>query len=276
MPALPLPRHNPPMRDADPAASPPAAQRRTLPFWSLNKIYWLLYILPLVVWFAMDGSEMFFFDKDPRHPERAWFKLGVWLFLVNLISLLVWREDKRRAEKGDWRVSEKTLVYLCTLGGLPGALLSMRMYRHKSRKWSLQLRLFGVSALLVAFTFGVWPHTWSYANDGRWGICLFSLFWWNLSIAGGIVRVHRDNRRVLWRYLGLLGALAVVFVGLAAGGVYLWEGWKDRKHDTWIMASAGIIAGGLVLSIFNEVWLSLRGLRGKLPGWDPVAPGSMK
>ncbi|MEK7466843.1 MAG: DUF1294 domain-containing protein [Planctomycetota bacterium] len=261
------------MPAADPASEPPASQRRTLPFWSINKIYWLLYILPLAAWFAMDGSEMFFFDKDPKHPERVWFKLGVYLLLVNMISLLVWREDKRRAERGDWRVSEKTLVYLCTLGGLPGALLSMRMYRHKSRKWSLQLRLFFWSALLVVFAFLVLPHSWSYANDARWGICLFSLFWWNLSIAGGIVRVHRDNGRVLWRYLGLLFGIAVVCVGLAAGGVYFWEG---RKHDPWNMASAAIITGGLVLSIFNEVWLSLRGLRGKLPGWDPIAPAGVK
>jgi len=264
------------MPDANPSATVPAAARRTLPFWSINKIYWLLYILPLATWFAMDGSEMFFVANDARHPERIWFKLGFYLLLVNSISLLVWREDKRRAEKGDWRVSEKTLVYLCTLGGLPGALLSMRMFRHKSRKWSLQMRLFAWSALLVAFTFLVFPHSGSYANDARWGICLFSLFWWNLSIAGGIVRVHRDNRRVLWRYLGLLFGIGVLFVGLAAGGVYFWEAMKGRDHKPWNMGSAGIIAGGLVLSIFNEVWLSLRGLRGKLPGWDPIAPADMK
>ncbi|MCE9584209.1 MAG: DUF1294 domain-containing protein [Planctomycetes bacterium] len=219
---------------------------------------------------------MFFFANDQEHPERVWFKLGVYLFLVNVISLFVWAEDKRRAARGDWRISENTLVYLCTLGGLPGALLAMRMFHHKTRSRWLQLRLFGAFGCLVGFTFLVLPGSGSPANAARWGICLFSLFWWNLSISEGIVRVHSGNRGTLWRYLAILAAVAAVFVGLAAGGVYLYEASKDRAHDPWDLARAAVIGAGLALSIFNEVWLSKRDLRGKLPGWDPVAPEGAK
>jgi uncharacterized membrane protein YsdA (DUF1294 family) len=264
------------MPEADPNANPPAAPKRSLPFWSLNKIYWLLYILPLAAWFAMDGSQMFFFENDEAHPERVWFKLGVYLFIVNVISLFVWAEDKRRAERGDWRISENTLVYLCTLGGLPGALLAMRMFRHKTRSNWLQFRLFGAFGFLVAFTFLILPGSGNPANAGRWGICLFSLFWWNLSISEGIIRVHKGNGRVMARYLALLFGLAAVFVGLAAGGVYLHESWKGRPLDGMDMVRAAVIVSGLVLSVFNEVWLSMRDLRGKLPGWDPVGPPGAK
>lgn len=265
------------MPEADPATHAPAAQKRTKPFWSLNKIYWLLYVIPLAAWFAMDGTEMFFVGKDARDPGRAWFKLGFYLLLVNIISLFVWAEDKRRARRGDWRISEKTLVYLCTLGGLPGALLAMRMFHHKSQKWSLILRLFFWSAALAAFTFLVLPHSkdGSYANDARWGLCLFSLFWWNLSVAEGIVRVHSDNRRVLWRYLGILFAVLAVLVGASAGGMYLWRSMKGGDWTGWDAARAGIIAGGLGLSVLNEIWITKRGLRGKLPGWDPIAPAGV-
>jgi uncharacterized membrane protein YsdA (DUF1294 family) len=252
-----------------PSDSPPPPK---LPFWTLNKIYWTLFAIPIAAWFAMDGAEIFFFDKDPEHPERAWFKLGVYLLLVNLVSLLVWREDKRRAQSNGWRVSEKTLVYLATLGGLPGALLSMRMYRHKTRSLWLQARLFGATAALAAFTFAVLPRSWSYANDARWGLSLFSLFWWNLSVAEGILRFHQWRPRDAAPYLLWLAASAALFVGATLGGLYVVGALTERGFSGWDYARAAIIGGGVLLSAFNEIWQSAKGLRGKLPGWDPIPP----
>lgn len=57
-----------------------------------------------------------------------------WLLLINLVTLLRFREDKRRAAAGAWRVPETSLLGLAALGGTPGALLACRLFRHKTRK----------------------------------------------------------------------------------------------------------------------------------------------
>ncbi len=42
--------------------------------------------------------------------------------------------DKRRAERGEWRISEATLHVIELLGGWPGAWMGQRVFRHKRRK----------------------------------------------------------------------------------------------------------------------------------------------
>lgn len=60
----------------------------------------------------------------------------VWLLLVNLIAFLaIWR-DKRRAEKGQWRIRERTLFTFGALGGIWGMMFGMRQFRHKTKKAS--------------------------------------------------------------------------------------------------------------------------------------------
>ena len=156
----------------------------TRPFWTLNKIYWLLYILPLSAWFAMDGNVMFYLDTDARHPERVWFKLGVYLLIVNLMTILVFREDKKRAERGDWRVSEKTLVYLITLGHCRGTSCGCTLAQDRQ----MGAAPGSSSGRPVVFTFVVLPTRFRTPTT-RWGICLFSLFWWNFHIALGSWRI---------------------------------------------------------------------------------------
>ncbi|HEX8468101.1 MAG TPA: DUF1294 domain-containing protein [Allosphingosinicella sp.] len=56
------------------------------------------------------------------------------LLLVNLVTLFRFREDKRRAVAGAWRVPESTLLALAAIGGTPGALLACRLFHHKTRK----------------------------------------------------------------------------------------------------------------------------------------------
>lgn len=242
------------------------------PFWTVNKVYWLLYIVPLTAWFLMDGTKMFFFEPDVKHPERVWFKLGVYLLLVNVITMMVFAEDKRRAQRDDWRISENTLVYLVTLGGLPGALLAMRMFHHKTLSLWLQARMFGWFGLEAAFTFLVLPHSYSYANDARWGICLFSLFWWNLEVARGILRYYRKRGREQARYLAVALGSTAVLLAVSLGGLYLFDRMGGDKPDGWRYARVGVIAAGVLLVLVNEVTLTVRGIRGKLPGWDPIPP----
>lgn len=54
--------------------------------------------------------------------------------LVNLIALLSFRYDKRRAVAGGRRVREADLLLLALIGGSPAALLARRLFRHKTRK----------------------------------------------------------------------------------------------------------------------------------------------
>ena len=63
------------------------------------------------------------------------YVLAGYLVLVNVIAFTVYGADKRRAQKDRWRVPERTLFLLAVLGGSIGALLGMRVFRHKTRHW---------------------------------------------------------------------------------------------------------------------------------------------
>ena len=73
--------------------------------------------------------------------------LAVWLIAINLVTFAVYGIDKRRARRGAWRVPEKTLFLLPLLGGSIGALLGMRVFRHKTKHWYFK---YGMPAILVA------------------------------------------------------------------------------------------------------------------------------
>ncbi|MFL6281271.1 MAG: DUF1294 domain-containing protein [Vicinamibacterales bacterium] len=57
-----------------------------------------------------------------------------WYVLMSVIAFGMYWIDKRRATRGDWRVSEKALHTIELLGGWPGAWSAQRMFRHKWRK----------------------------------------------------------------------------------------------------------------------------------------------
>lgn len=80
--------------------------------------------------------------------------LAVWLVAINLVTFAVYGADKRRARRGAWRVPEKTLFLLPLLGGSVGALLGMRVFRHKTKHWYF---VWGVPAILLAqMALAVW------------------------------------------------------------------------------------------------------------------------
>ena len=70
----------------------------------------------------------------------------VYLALINLLTFVFYGVDKRRAKKGAWRISEKTLLLLPLLGGSIGGILGMQVFRHKTKHWYFQ---FGVPAVLI-------------------------------------------------------------------------------------------------------------------------------
>ena len=73
---------------------------------------------------------------------------GLWIYLgiINIITLLVYRADKMRARRKQRRIAEKTLLTWATLGGSLGAFVGMRLFRHKTNKEKFYI---GVPATLL-------------------------------------------------------------------------------------------------------------------------------
>ena len=55
-----------------------------------------------------------------------------YLIVINIVTFLVYGIDKWKAKQGSWRISEATLLILAVIGGSIGALLGMKVWRHKT------------------------------------------------------------------------------------------------------------------------------------------------
>ena len=79
-----------------------------------------------------------------------------YLAAVNVVTFTVYGIDKRKARRGAWRIPEKTLFLLPLLGGSVGALLGMKVFRHKTKHWYF---VWGIPAILLtqlALTVWLW------------------------------------------------------------------------------------------------------------------------
>ena len=67
--------------------------------------------------------------------------------------------DKRRAIKGMWRISERTLLSIAIFGGGLGSYLGMRCFRHKTKHLSFRLLLpaAAITDLILIYYFLVKP-----------------------------------------------------------------------------------------------------------------------
>lgn len=52
---------------------------------------------------------------------------------MTLLTFIAFGLDKWKARHKKWRISEATLLWLAVLGGSVGALLGMRVWRHKTQ-----------------------------------------------------------------------------------------------------------------------------------------------
>ena len=60
--------------------------------------------------------------------------LIIYLLVINLIAFLAMLIDKRKAQKGRWRIKESTLLILALIGGSIGAISGMYTFHHKTQK----------------------------------------------------------------------------------------------------------------------------------------------
>lgn len=70
-----------------------------------------------------------------------------WIGVLSLLAFILMGYDKGRAKAGRRRVPERTLLLVAALGGAPGALLGMYLFRHKTRHPRFQ---YGLPLLLLA------------------------------------------------------------------------------------------------------------------------------
>lgn len=63
----------------------------------------------------------------------------IYLLIINLIAFYLYWNDKRRAKKGRWRIPENTLLLVALIGGSVGALLGMKVFRHKTKHWKFKI-----------------------------------------------------------------------------------------------------------------------------------------
>lgn len=75
---------------------------------------------------------------------------------VNVVAFVQMGVDKRRAERGASRLSERRLLAPIILGGLPGVLFGMKSFRHKTQKPSWQVKLVAHAAIFAGIAAGAW------------------------------------------------------------------------------------------------------------------------
>ena len=61
----------------------------------------------------------------------TWYLIG-----INIITFFIYGLDKHLAKKKAYRISEYSLFVLSFFGGCVGAILGMKVFRHKTKKAS--------------------------------------------------------------------------------------------------------------------------------------------
>lgn len=70
----------------------------------------------------------------------------IYLVSINVIGFFAMWLDKRKAQKGKWRIQEKTLFIITALGGGIGTIAGMYTFRHKTKKLAFTV---GLPAILI-------------------------------------------------------------------------------------------------------------------------------
>ena len=65
----------------------------------------------------------------------------IYFIVINFIGLIYMFWDKKKAQKGKWRIPENTLFFIAFLGGSIGTLVGMYKFRHKTKKMKFIIQL---------------------------------------------------------------------------------------------------------------------------------------
>ena len=70
-----------------------------------------------------------------------------YIFFINLVSFMMFGIDKYKARRGQWRISEATLLAVAAIGGSIGAWMGMKVWHHKTLHSKFR---YGVPIMLLA------------------------------------------------------------------------------------------------------------------------------
>ncbi len=78
----------------------------------------------------------------------SYFLYGILIYLavINIVAFFLYGIDKWKAKRNKWRVTEARLLWLAVAGGSIGALLSMKVWHHKTQHAKFR---FGLPAILL-------------------------------------------------------------------------------------------------------------------------------
>ncbi len=78
----------------------------------------------------------------------------IFLAVMSVIAFLLYGIDKRKAQKNKWRIRESVLLGFGFFGGAVGALLGMKLFRHKTKHWYFwAVNILGLLVQLAALWF---------------------------------------------------------------------------------------------------------------------------
>lgn len=108
-----------------------------------NVAWWFLAFVCLVVWGAITIAATGLMPASLNGLLASWNltalkALGIYLAVINLVTLVVFITDKAAASNGNdprKRMPEACLLGLCLAGGSVGGLIGMYATRHKTKKW---------------------------------------------------------------------------------------------------------------------------------------------
>ena len=78
----------------------------------------------------------------------SYFLYGILIYLaaINIVAFFLYGIDKWKAKRNKWRVTEARLLWIAVAGGSIGALLGMKVWRHKTQHAKFR---FGLPAILI-------------------------------------------------------------------------------------------------------------------------------
>ena len=79
--------------------------------------------------------------------------LAIWFAGFNAAAFIMFGLDKWRASRSERRVAESSLVLLGALGGWPGGVLGMILFRHKTAKLTFKLKY---ALAFIPFVAEIW------------------------------------------------------------------------------------------------------------------------
>ena len=76
----------------------------------------------------------------------GWKFIIIYTILINVIGFWAMWSDKKKSQKGKWRISESSLMTICLLGGGIGTITGMYKFRHKTKKLKFSV---GMPTILI-------------------------------------------------------------------------------------------------------------------------------